>query len=451
MKKRTLLPPLIVALLLGTGATLAWNKREAAWQEDARFTARRLTLLEEENTRLRTSLEQHLKAAREARNLKLREEIEERTAQLRGLEFKEPVTYESLSRDALKGKLISIFDKEYTPAQFESMQQGYAAMGLIPEGVDLRKVILNLLDEQIAAFYDQHASELFMFEDSSLDSAKDRMILSHELVHALQDQHFDLSSFPIETKTNDDLALAAFSLVEGDATVLMQDFFQGEASIKGAGELLKALFMQKYEHLSKAPAFLRESLLFRYQAGATFCQALMNHGSGGYTEITNAYGRLPSSSTQILHPEKYFAEEEPLTIRWQESKLDGQKASFENVAGEFGFIVLLKEWGFPKNEAERIATGWRGDRYLHWKDAGALVWKSAWATPAKAAEVASALETVLAKRYNTTFESTGETASRTATATPRGLAIVQPSATEVLLVNVTEKSSLPVLLQQFGR
>jgi len=453
MKKRTLLPPLIVAVLLGASATLAWNKRETAFREETRFTARRLSLLEQENTRLRTALEEHIRAARESRNVQLRQEIEERTARLRGLEFKKPVTYETLSRDALKGKLVSLFDKEYTPEQFMAMQQGYIAMGLIPEGTNLREVILNLLDEQIAAFYDQHASELFMFENSSLDSAQDRMILSHELTHALQDQHFDLSASPIETKTNDDMALAAFSLIEGDATVLMQEFLQGEISLKGAGQLLKAAFTQRYEQLSTAPAFLRESLLFRYQVGATFCQALMNHGTGSYGEVSKAYTRLPSSTSQILHPEKYLAGEEPLAITWQDTELNGRKATFENVVGEFGIGILFKESGFPRNEAERMATGWRGDRYLYWHDAGALVWKSAWETPAKAREVAAALETMLAKRYNASFESdsgNGGATPRTAVGTSRGLAVIQPSPTEVLLVNVAGKSSLPALLRQFG-
>lgn len=460
MKKRPLLAPLLI-VLLGAGGSYAWVKQqEQAFEKKRLFTERQLVVLEEDNTRLRAELTKRLKAQRLAEMVQQRTAIEKRTASLRGLDFLAPVTYETLSRDDLKGKLIHLFDKEYTDEQFEAMRLGYVAMGLIPEETQLKEIILDLLSEQIAAFYDQHAHELFMFEDASLDSAQDRVILSHELVHALQDQHFKLSELPIEIKDDDDRVLAATALIEGDATVLMQHFFISEASAKGVGQFLSAALKQKYEQLAKAPAYLRETLLFRYNKGAEFCNALVMNGTsidsagqGQFAALTQAYKRLPTSSTHILHPEKYIAGEQPLPIRWEKSAFRGEKPTFGNVVGEFGTSILLAEWGIPKARAVAAATGWRGDRYLYFHGSEATIWKTAWESPAKAKAFAQALEEMLAKRYKATMLPGEKEGQRFAdpNTTLRGLAIMHPTETEVLLVNTAQAPLVQPLLEQFGQ
>ena len=104
------------------------------------------------------------------------------------------------------------------------MTEAMAAVGLLPEGFPLRQKYIDLLGEQVAAFYDQHAHKLFMYEDASLENAQNRVVLAHELTHALQDQHFGLKRLPLEIKTNDDRAAAASALVEGDATLVMSEY-----------------------------------------------------------------------------------------------------------------------------------------------------------------------------------------------------------------------------------
>src|SRR5260221_9242544 len=107
----------------------------------------------------------------------------------------------------------------FSETEFGQMADAMAAIGLLPQKYPLREKYIDLLSEQVAAFYDQHQHKLFMYEDASLDNAQNRVVLAHELTHALQDQHFGLKRLPLELKTNEDMA-AAGSPAAGRAATL---------------------------------------------------------------------------------------------------------------------------------------------------------------------------------------------------------------------------------------
>ena len=135
-------------------------------------------------------------------------------------------------------------------------------------------IIVSLYDEQVAAFYDPDERALYTFNDLVLSSNLDKMLLSHELTHALQDQNFDLQKFPLKVKDNDDLALATSALIEGDATVLMTRWYVENIDPgKMLGDL-GAMFGQNTAKLREAPPYMREMLLFPYQEGQQFAMTL---------------------------------------------------------------------------------------------------------------------------------------------------------------------------------
>jgi hypothetical protein len=228
-----------------------------------------------------------------------------------------------------------------------------------------------------------------MFEDASLDNAQNRVVLAHELTHALQDQHFSLKRLPLESKDNDDRAAAAAALVEGDATLVMSEYMLKNLSLGTIKDSLTASITQNMEQLAKAPRFLREMLVFPYLRGQEFCGAL--YGMGGYEAVSKAYANPPTSTSQILHPEKYLAEprEEPLAVSFGDTTLAGKKPTAENTVGEMGIRILLSEW-VDDGTGERAAAGWRGDRYLYYRDGDSLIWKTIWASAEEAQEFADA-------------------------------------------------------------
>src|SRR3989449_2501091 len=94
------------------------------------------------------------------------------------------------------------------------------------------------------------------------------LVISHELVHALQDQYVNLDSL-VELKRQNDRRTAAQSILEGQATlaqilVLMPE--QKLESLPNFWDLRGALGKQQEQMkvFSSAPLWLRESLIFPY-------------------------------------------------------------------------------------------------------------------------------------------------------------------------------------------
>lgn len=380
-----------VALLAGT-----WGYQQHRRLADLDFTQRRVELLQTENDRLRALLAQREKSASLAYDVAHRKLIEEVISKIRGLKFLHPVAYDVLTRAGIKKVIGQKLDAQYSEQDFKNVATGLSAFGLLPPDYPLRQKFMGLLDEQVAAFYDQHQHKLFMFGDASLRGAQNRIVLAHELTHALQDQNFGLLKMPLEIKTNDDLALATSALIEGDATIAMSDFMLQNFTLKTLRENLSGMFSQNMEQLQKAPRYLREMLIFPYLRGQEFCSAL--RARGGNEAVSGAFKNPPVSSSQILHPEKYFAHEEPLRVEFGGTTLLGRKPLADNVLGEEGIRILFAEW-LDAASAKTASEGWRGDRYLVFDGGRALVWKTVWADETDARQFRHALMDYAPKRF----------------------------------------------------
>jgi hypothetical protein len=390
----------VLIFLLGaaSGAGLAWLKTGPNSSELRRLR-QLLALREDESDRLRSLVSGQERARNLEKSKGQREAIEKQVTEIRGLTFEHPVDYQALTRKQIKDVVAGKLADAYSEADFANMSAALARLGLLPAGYPLRQKYIDLLGEQIAAFYDQHQHKLFMFEDATLDNAQNCVVLAHELTHALQDQHFNLLHMPLELKNDDDRAEAASALVEGEATIVMSDYMMRNMSLRALKDNVATSLTQNMDQLQQAPRYLRETLVFPYLRGQEFCNALLERG--GYDAISRAFAHPPSSTSQILHPEKYLSDppEEPVAITWPDVALDGRQPSDDNVLGEFGIRILLNETGDAQT-AERTAAGWRGDRYLLFGNGDALVWKSQWATVQDAARFFEAEKQGLEKRYH---------------------------------------------------
>jgi hypothetical protein len=309
--------------------------------------------------------------------LKATDEILGVVSKLRQLEIKQPVKRGAKSREEIQTSIIHDLDESNTPAQFESTAKTLKKLGMLRPDFKLRDYMISLLTEQVAGFYDPKTQ--FFYLASWIPLTEQRTVIAHELVHALQDQHFNLKRFDKWPKGDSDAETAAHALAEGDATIVMYQYDFSEkgfpfdvTKLPSLTELLLAEGVddddKKFPVLSNAPRVLKEGLQFPYFYGAGFVQAVMK--KGGWAKISAAYTSLPASTEQIMHPEKFLAGENPLKIELADLTTTlgrDWKRIDTDVNGEFGYQVLLSEY-IPKHTARNAAEGWGGDKYATYED-----------------------------------------------------------------------------------
>jgi len=337
--------------------------------------------------------------------------VEKQTAEMRALPFLRPVDYRSIARSEFKAFLLKKVREQYTEAEMRSYERSLAALGAIPAGTDLLAAMLSLYDEQVGAFYVPEERALYMFKDLTWSRSLDKMLLAHELTHALQDQNFDLTKLPLKEKHNDDLALATAALLEGDATVLMTRYYAAHADRSRMAEDVGAMLGQQTTKMREAPAFLRECLLFPYTQGQQFAATL--YASGGAELLNAAFRQPPTTTEEVLHPDKFLknrtAPSQPTPPAHSPA---GWQPIGNNVLGQFGIRVLLQE-GAGAFEAQMAAAGWDGDRYQAYERGTngplGVVWATAWDSEEDAGEFAETYTRVARQRgFTATLKRTGK-------------------------------------------
>ena len=311
------------------------------------------------------------------------------------LKFKRHPVVLRRTRAQVRDYVIHKFDQDLSPAEQAGVQAAYRLFGLLPDSIDLRRTMIDLLTEQVAGYYDADSNALYVPLD--IDPAHARIVISHELVHALQDQYVDLDSL-IQQKQQNDRRSAAQAILEGQATmaqilVLMPE--QRVESLPSFWALRSALGQQQAQMsiFATAPLWLRESLIFPYLAGAEFVRWFERRHPG-----KEPFGALmPTSTEQILHTDRYDAGDRPVPLSFVGPAPDTVR--YENDLGEFETRLLLEQFLGDEREATARATGWGGDRYeVLGPAADVIVWYSVWDDAAAADRFAVGLKHAWAKR-----------------------------------------------------
>ncbi len=328
---------------------------------------------------------------------------------IRQLESKGPITKGLKSRKQIEAYLRARLEKDYPADKVLTEQKLLIKLGVIPDDTDLEELLVLLFTEQIAGLYDFEAGTLFIADWIPLEIQKP--VMAHELMHALQDQHFDLSSLLESGKDNDDAMLAKAALVEGEGFSVMLQYVLDSmgTSFLDIPDIIKlsrtslAMTAEQYQVLANAPEYLRESLLFPYIYGARFVQAYLRRNS--WKDLSKLYAELPSSSEQILHPEKYLDERDtPVAGESLERPLQldsSWKQIHQNTFGEFSLYLLLKQF-IELPVAKQASEGWDGDSVqLYETKAGQLTLflLSVWDSKQDAGEFFDAYKKLIEKKY----------------------------------------------------
>ncbi len=321
---------------------------------------------------------------------------------VRELRFKREPRVEIVTPAGLRRLYEEELERTEEREDLDAQAEVLKLLGLIEPGEDLLDIAADSV-ELVAGAYDPRTRQLVVVDAAGLTApAIVEFILAHELTHALEDQRFDLRRLD---RLRDDRQLAAQALVEGSATHLMTEY---AVRYQDLSELLDAALDPELAQSASGdglPDIVRAQLLFPYLRGETFVSELVDLGQD-WDLVDIAYReRLPLSTEQILHPEKYLSYERPShpPLDLGPALGDGWRRLTEGTLGEFDTIQLLRSGGDDES-AREAAAGWGGARYELWRRGStaecdddpcrsrevlALAWR--WDTPADARQFATAV------------------------------------------------------------
>jgi hypothetical protein len=387
-------------------------------------------------------------------------------SQTRGKDFISKFKVTVKDKEELRKSLVEKAEEPESLKQLEKARKLYVKLGVIAKDLDLKKVMLEMLTNQIAGFYDPEEDELCVMEKTMSGMEAD-VAGAHEVFHALQDQYYYLDAMMKSARTNDDMGLVIGAIMEGEATLGGYEYMfakMGRSVMKlpiDLGKMVRQGMDQQLKDnpdspVAKAPRILRDSLLFRYIEGSSFVQRFLNKHKS-WKKLDLLFDNPPLSTEQIMHPEKYMDRDKvdyPVKVIMPRlyEKLEGQwEEVVTNTMGEYQTKLLLAEY-IDKKKAAVAAAGWDGDRYIMIESTEKggpqiIAWLSVWDTVQDAQEFVKGYAELLTKRFKKelTLVGTGyfaETGEGTDTV------LVESSGTQALVVQGAPASLVPKIREE---
>jgi hypothetical protein len=291
-------------------------------------------------------------------------------SQITGWKVERKVPAEILRQSEFKRQMQEHM-KDSSPKEVRAEELTLKMFGLVPPDFKLVDETVDLLSEQAAAFYDYNKKRLFVL-DSTKDDEEAHLALVHELAHALADQHHNLGKFMKEGNPDDDASTAREAVMEGQATWLSWAYLfwsrngRGEIPANRLDELANSAGADGPVY-SSAPLYIRESLVFPYNRGIVFQDAVFRKlGRGAFDEV---FDHPPVSTQQILHPDTYFTKLKPdmtdapnLDMALGKPEARQFRPLAEGALGEFDVSALLRQYTEERAGAAEAAH-FRGGSY----------------------------------------------------------------------------------------
>ena len=328
-----------------------------------------------------------------ANNQEMFAELEQDAQAVRELDLLEPLDITVKTREELRQESIDSMEEDFPIEDTADWNKVLVFLGYIEEGDDMALIYTDLMSEQVLGYYDPTTGAMVVVSTADAEwGATDKSTFVHETVHALQDQHYDLVAIQgTEEEYTDDLYFARTAMIEGDATMAETIYLVQNDMID---QIMEEQSGMDTTAVDEAPFFLTESLYFPYITGAEFIMYFWTEG--GWEAVDAIWQNPPTTSEQIIHPEKYEAGEGaiPVAIADPLGTFGADWRLLEyNENGELGTRIFLENGGASSRSATAASEGWGGDAtYIITNDEEtAMVWTSAWDTEEDATEYFDAL------------------------------------------------------------
>jgi hypothetical protein len=344
-------------------------------------------------------------------------DVRARLVAVRGRAFTQPVTSLAMTPEEIRHVLVEDIEHTWAPGDLERVDAVYQRLGLLPERSRLRDVVQSLYEEEAAGFYDPRTKRLILATRAlrspgfwlgllSGISGRDlvgEFLISHELTHVLQDQHWGMpTNAEPALDSHSDRVLARRALFEGDAMLAAFAVLAGghleRETISHIGEKLGDVEGELASRYPDVPEIARATLAFQYDEGTAFVGWAL--AAGGWPAVDAVQSDPPESTEQVLHPARYHAtRDRPVAIALAGTDLleaAGWTRTLEDTIGELQLRVLARRSLAPADAAQ-VADGWDGDRlraFARGTDL-VLVWMTTWDSPDEAREFAAAIPKIV--------------------------------------------------------
>jgi hypothetical protein len=318
-----------------------------------------------------------------------------------GLKFKRPPRVESRSKAEVRAFLDKQFASSHAAHDLAGTEAAYKLLGMIPDTMNLTAEMKGLLAEQIVGFYDPKTKVLYVVD--SAPPTEVGVVITHELVHALQDQYVNLDSIQ-NAEGDNDRTSAADAVIEGQAVydqiVAMTGNRNFVGMIPGGWDGIRDNIRQNYSSMpaiASAPMVLQETLIFPYLSGAEFMHDFDTREPG-----KQPYSDMPISTTQVLHPlDHYFGKRDLPSVVTLPPPPRHLAVAYNDDLGEFETRLFLFQHLNDQAASIRGASGWAGDRYevVTMPEGPALAWVTVWQSGINAGQFRDLLLQAVAHRY----------------------------------------------------
>jgi hypothetical protein len=332
-------------------------------------------------------------------------ELSRYVEEVRGAPFPEPVTVELLEGQAFNDRLLADFEEDRE--DIELVGRLFVAMGLLEPDQDLYEIFRDFLGVGVLGFYDPETGELVV--RGAAITPYTRSTIVHELVHAYDDQRFELHR-PAVQDADDESGLAFSSLAEGNA-VRVQQAWEAELGDEERDQLREEQIAPVPGiDFGAVPLVLLQQIDFPYSSGPVLVEALLEEG--GEARVDAAFAAPPTTSEQVIDPDAYLDGEGAAPV--PAPPADGEVVD----QGGYGQLTLFITLGdvLDQETARQAAEGWGGDAYVAWEEGGATCVRATFAmdTPRDLAELVDAWETWAAEQADADVAPAADTVTVTA-------------------------------------
>jgi hypothetical protein len=340
-----------------------------------------------------------------------------RVEYIRGIEFESEVPVEVIPRSEYRNGSSDVG----TPAEDDFAawnNQVWEALFIAGEDQNVQRELSDTQSSSVVGFYAPRDDEIKIITESPESPVIRNSTLIHELVHAAQDQRFDLTAERYRGGTQDhDLAIDG--LIEGDANYVQTEYQKRCRS--GEWECVPTPNQSGGSEGPQPNLGILLTVFQPYSDGPVYVASLRDRG--GWETVNDQFDAPPTSTEQVIH----VTDEEPTPIDFRDRSRNGwrlypdQGVDGSDTVGEASIFAMF--WSQAReanadtinprglfdtdsdydtyNYAADPSAGWGNDRvFPYHKGSGedaeyGYVWVTEWDTQRDAREFLRAYRAIL--------------------------------------------------------